>query len=83
MLLNYVNLTTKEWSRSSVRLTNGDYKALCHIAKKFNKSPTSFVEDKRVEYEGMVQAMKKCKPINFTAYLRDQMFIILVEEIEK
>ena len=81
MLLNYVNLTTKDWSRSSVRLSNGDYKALCHIAKKLGKSPISFIEDKRVEYEGMIR--KSIKFTNFTAYLREQMFIILLEEIEK
>ena len=81
MLLNYINLASKEWNRSSIRLNPEEYKVLCHISRKLNKSPTSFIEDKRVEYEGAVRALEEKK--NFTAYLREQMFTILLEEIEK
>lgn len=75
MLLNYMNYNNPLWNRSSIRLSDTEYKVLSLICERAKISPTNYVENQRVLYN-----LDRGGSTNFTAYLRDSMFKILIGE---
>ena len=76
VLLNFMILDEKgNWRRTSTRIHEGDYEALCYLAERDNISPTAYLE--------LAGILFKNSPLNnFTAFLRQHMFQELLKELQ-
>lgn len=68
MLIQYSKKINNNWVKSSIRLTEKEYKALILLSAKYNLSPSSTVEKIYTLYE------EENATRNFTAYVRDLLF---------